>query len=113
MKIKLLIILPFLVVGCSDRHTVDTVDFPIIGMSVENYVVLSINRPKHFSIDMKHASSGYVFERAGRSKHCLGWEHGPSAGDTICITTIYRKNPDSGFIYMEPSDDEINDLYCK
>ena len=82
----------------------------IIWEKTEQFIIVGINPPKHFYLDLKRVSDGEVFTSVYISKHCGGWRNCISEGDTINVT--YGKYKRGDYIREELDRQSIKKVAC-
>lgn len=76
----------FILAGCQPAVTLKPSK-----VKTETYEIVYINKPKHFSVNLKHLETGHIFENVGRRKHCSRWRNSP-IGTKISVNTFYYEN---------------------
>jgi len=83
----------------------------IIGSSVDRYIVTSVDKPKHFSVDLLNIDRSISFSDVGRSKHCNTWEQYAIVGHIVRLKTIIHLDTLTNTEWYEPLN--VNDAFCK
>lgn len=69
-----------LLAGCGVGQPAD----PVTGYAVDTVKIVSVHRPKHFSVDVRD-SRGHLFASVARSKHCNSWQTTARPGATYVV----------------------------
>ncbi len=86
----------------------------IVGSSKDDYRIISIDPPKHFSVTVQNLRTNEIFQKVGRKKRCYRYRNGPKKGDVVKITTLIYRDTLKNYKWNQPSDDDVLDLYyCK
>lgn len=80
----------------------------ILWEKTEDYIIVGINPPKHFYLDLKRVSDGKIFTRVYVSKHCN--DMCISIGDKISVT--YGKYKRGDQVWEEFDNYQIYDTVC-
>lgn len=80
----------------------------VLWQKTEDFIIININPPKHFYLDLKRVSDGKVFTKVYISKHCN--DMCISLGDRI--TATYGKYKRGEYIWEEFDNYKIHDMVC-
>lgn len=82
----------------------------LLSEEVRSYEVVSINPPKHFSVDLLDVQTHRLYKAESWSKHCFNWRKN-KLHDIVDIKTSYYKYEGSEevFVVLE----NINHHFCK
>ena len=77
--------------------------------SPEDFVIIGINPPKHFYLDLKRVRDGRVFTHVYVSKHCNAWRS-IRIGDVIpAVVGKYKQGDD---VWYDFDNSAIRDILC-
>lgn len=107
MKKLLVLAVVLTLIGCAPASNNDG---EFVKVEFLEYEIVKINRPKHFSVDLRDVRNGNVFERMGSSKHCNGHRNWDVGNKITVKSTFYRKS--DGTIVYSPSDNDVNTIIC-
>jgi hypothetical protein len=79
-----------------------------IWSKTEDFIIVKINPPKHFYLDLKRVGDGKIFTEVYISKHCN--DMCISVGDRI--TATYGKYKRGEYIWEEFDNYKIHDMVC-
>lgn len=89
MKFKLIILSSLLLIGCVKQP--ERPQAKVVNVYSEKYEIVHVNRPKRFSVDLKHIETGRIFSNTARSKRCSNWTNYP-VGTVIMVNTRHYDN---------------------
>ena len=78
----------------------------VISIQQEKYIIVDVNQPKHFAVDLKHVETGHVFKDTAHSKHCNRWRDYP-VGTVVYVRTIRYENNT-----FSVDGDDANNVIC-